>query len=113
VCVCVCDGDPRLRSRDENMQTRGGAQATAQAITIQSGFRHCLLLKRDRNECVQVRRTDNDERLVGSSGRCCCVGSRNTKIKGKSGPNDCLRFCKAGSGLLLMFRLQSQGMLQD
>ena len=56
VCVCVCDGDPRLHSRDENVQTRGGARA----ITIRSGFRHCLLLKRDRNEYVRVCRTDND-----------------------------------------------------
>jgi len=59
-CVCVCDGDPRLHSQDENVQTRGGVRVTAQAITIQSGFRHCLLLKRDRNKCVRVRRTDND-----------------------------------------------------
>ena len=58
--VCVCDGDLRLCSQDENVQTRGGARATVWVITIQCGFRHCLLLKRDRNKCVRVRRTDND-----------------------------------------------------
>jgi len=72
-----------------------------------------LVRKETRERAYGSTETTNDDSSLAQVVVYHCTGSKAHKIRGGSGPNNCLPFGKAGSEFIFNFQSESQGMLQD
>jgi len=72
-----------------------------------------LVRKETRERAYGSAETTNNDSSLARVVVCRRAGSKAHKIRGGSGPNDCLPFGEAGSEFIFNFQSESQGMLRD
>jgi len=70
-----------------------------------------MIRKEMRKRAYGPAETTNDDGSLARVVVCRRAGSKHTKFRRGSGPNDCLPFGEAGSELIFNFQSESQGML--